>query len=180
MSDQALREKWDARYRDARVEEAGAAEVLTEYHHLLPPAGAALDLACGLGGNALWLARAGLQVDAWDLSPVAIGKLGVYADAHRLAVRASVRDAIAMPPASGTYDVIVVAHFLERSLCPAIARALRPSGLLFYQTFGPTGPGPTNPAFRLAPQELPHLFAELELLVYREESEAKLVARHPG
>jgi SAM-dependent methyltransferase len=179
MSDEKLRAKWDARYSDAVVDEGRAAEVLVAHRVLLPRTGLALDLACGLGANALWLARAGLEVDAWDVSAVAVFKLATYARQHELAVHATVHDAIGMPPPADAYDVIVVGHFLDRRLCPAIGAALRPGGLLFYQTFGPSGPGPNNPAFRLLPQELPRLFAGLEVLVYGEEGEVQLVARRP-
>jgi len=174
-----LRDKWDARYREAMVGEQAATPLLAAHRHRLPPRGRALDLACGLGADALLLARAGLDVDAWDLSPVVIAKLEAYAATHHLSLRAEVRDVTVHPPEAGRYDVIVVAHFLERALCAAIAAALRPGGLLFYQTFGPTGPGPANPAFRLTHRELPQLFAGLELLVYGEEGEVQLVARRP-
>ncbi|MGE0081208.1 MAG: class I SAM-dependent methyltransferase [Thiohalomonadaceae bacterium] len=171
MSDEtdALRRKWDERYRGLAVDETRAARVLTENLHLLPAQGRALDLACGLGAHACVLARAGLQVDAWDLSPVAIETLQAHATRHRLTLRAEVRDAIALPPPPAGYDVIVAVHFLERGLAPALMAALRPGGLLFYQTFAGVGPGPSNPAFRLGRGELRRLFADLTPVVYREE-----------
>jgi len=164
-----LRQKWDERYRGMAVDEARAARVLTDNLHLLPAHGRALDLACGLGAHACVLARAGLQVDAWDLSPVAIGRLQAHAAAHGLALRAAVRDAVAVPPPPAGYDVIVAVHFLERRLAPALMAALRPGGLLFYQTFAGVGPGPSNPVFRLARGEILRLFADLTPVVYREE-----------
>lgn len=186
----ALRRKWDERYRGQAVDETRAARVLTENLHLLPAQGPALDLACGLGPHACLLARAGLQVDAWDLSSVAIETLQAYAETHRLALHAEVRDVAVSPPPPDSYDVIVVVHFLERRLAPALIAALRPGGLLFYQTFAGIGPGPANPNFRLAHGELLRLFADLTLVVYREEhdigdhtrglrGEAMLIARKP-
>jgi hypothetical protein len=68
--------------------------------------------------------------------------------------------------------VIVVSHFLDRSLAPAIIAALRPGGLLFYQTFSRvavTDRGPEDPAFRLAENELLELFKPLKVRIYREE-----------
>ena len=177
---QDLRDKWDARYRDAAVNEDHAASVVLTHAALLPTTGLALDLACGLGANALYLARAGLQVEAFDLSPIAVEKLNAYAQSHGLAVVAAVRDVCAEPLAAEQYDVIVVSHFLDRTLCATIAAALRPGGLLFYQTFGPHGPGPANPDFRLRSGELPRLFAGMEVVVYREDEEAQLVARRPA
>jgi len=191
MSDE--RQRWDERYRAAELEQASPAEVVLSFQHLLPQQGEALDLACGLGANALLLAQHGLHTHAWDSSGVAIDKLSVQAKAMALPIQAEVRDVIAHPPHEHGFDVIVVSRFLERSLCPAIASALRPGGLLFYQTFvrdKSAGVGPSNPAYLLARNELLHLFSQLELIAYREEglvgdlghgvrNEAWLVAQRP-
>ena len=188
-NDQPLAAKWDARYHEAGA--AVAAEVLARNRHLLPASGEALDLACGLGGNALLLARHGLRTTAWDLSPVAIARLA--AEAGDLPLRAEVRDVLAEPPRPASFDVIVVSRFLARDLCPALMAALRPAGLLFYQTFtrDKASPGgPSNPDFLLAENELLRLFSGLRLRVYREEgrigdvgqglrNEALLVAQKP-
>lgn len=168
MSDE-LKAKWDARYRESG-ERGEPARVLTDYAHLLPASGSALDLACGLGANALFMARHGLRVTAWDLSPVAIERLA--ADARDLPLTAEVRDLAAVPPPPDTFDVVVVSHYLERALAPAIAASLRPGGLLFYQTFSRlkvTPHGPSNPEFRLADNELLRLFPGLHVRAYREE-----------
>lgn len=171
MDGAALRRKWDERYSD-RSDTPAAARVLAENRHLLPAAGAALDLACGLGGNALCLAAAGLTTSAWDLSPVAIAKLTGFATAQGLSVRSEVRDVIAQPPPPASFDVVVVSWFLQRSLAPALIAALRGGGLLFYQTFTRARVddiGPDNPRFRLDDGELLRLFSPLRPRVYREE-----------
>ncbi len=168
-----LRNKWDARYRDAAGPGAPA-RVLAENVHLLPATGDALDLACGLGANALLLAERGLAVSAWDISPVAIERLQAVADERQLPLQTQVRDVARQPPAPESFDVIVVSHFLERALAPTLVAALRPGGLLFYQTFtreGAGNRGPSNPAFRLGPNELLTLFADLRLVLYREEAD---------
>ncbi len=170
---EALKAKWDERYRARQPGEADPAWVLREYAHLLPAGGAALDLACGLGDNAIYLARRGLRVTAWDISPVAIGKLAEYAAREGLAIDAAVRDVEAEPPPPLRFDVIVVSHFLHRPGLPALAAALRPGGLLYYQTWTvdkrPDGPGPSDPRFLLRPNELLRAFCHLRLRAYREE-----------
>lgn len=183
---------WDQRDRATEAEPRPAA-VLADWGHLLPPGGRALDLACGLGGNALWLAERGFRVVAWDISPVAIGRLRDLVLSRGLDLEAEVRDLTARPPEPDTFDLIVVSHFLERSLAPAIAAALRPGGLLYYQTFNRepvSGRGPSNPAYRLAPNELLRLFDGLRVRLYRDEGRqgdtrrglrdlAQLVAQRP-
>jgi tellurite methyltransferase len=167
-----MRAKWDARHGEGDPAAARPCAVLEAFGHLLPVEGHALDLACGLGGNAQWLAIHGLQTEAWDLSPVAIAKLQAHAGSRDLPIRAEVRDVERDPPAPSTFDVIVVSYFLERCLASALERALRPGGLLFYQTWTREAVderGPGNPAFRLAPNELLHLFPNLRVIAYCEE-----------
>jgi len=191
MSDAA---KWNDRYRDAQVGESRPAQVLSDYAHLLPPHGSALDLACGLGANALLLAARGLDTLAWDISAIAVDKLNAHARSHDLPLRAEVRDLNQHGLPEHHFDVIVVGRYLERRLCPAIAAALKPGGLLYYQTWTRaqvSEHGPANPAFRLARNELLHLFADLDVIAYREEDilgdtarglrdEAYLVAQRPA
>lgn len=170
MSD--IAEKWNAKYRDADIEDATATTVLTANNHLLPERGAALEIACGLGGNARLLAERGLDTMAWDVSQQAIDKLQHYATQHQLPLRAQVRDVMTDRPAASSFDVIVVTYFLERELAADIIAALKPGGLLFYQTFirdAVDNHGPRNPAFRLQTNELLQLFAPLDVVTYREE-----------
>lgn len=169
-----IREKWNERYRSATGDRQ-AARVLRENLHLLPADGRALDLACGTGGNAILLASQGLQVDAWDIADVPVAALKETAFRRQLLVQAEVRDVEANPPAPNTYDVIVVSYFLDRDLIPALIAALKPGGLIYYQTFTRqrvTARGPQRAAFRLAEQELLQLFFGLQILFYREDGGA--------
>lgn len=166
--------RWEAYYRSlqtAAVPEPAA--VLAEHSHLLPECGIALDLACGRGGNALLLAAHGLETRAWDYSAAAIEQLQVCAAANGLRIECSVRDVLLQPPEPEQFDVIVVSRFLERRLAPALMQALRPGGLLCYQTFTRdkiTDAGPSNPDFLLQPNELLRLFAGLQTCFYREDA----------
>lgn len=166
------REKWDRIHLEATAGEPVAARVLADFHHLLPPRGTALDLACGRGGNALLLARAGLETHAWDISAVALERLTEYASRKGLVIHTRQSDVNIVPPEAGSFDVIVVSRFLERIIAPALVTALRPRGLLFYQTFTvdkDPAVGPRNPAYLLERGELLTLFAGLRPVVYREE-----------
>jgi SAM-dependent methyltransferase len=190
MTDDQLRQKWDQRYQQTGAPPC-ALEVLVDNLHLLPVEGSALDLACGLGGSGLLLAERGLNTWAWDLSPVAIDALKTRVG--DLPLVAEVRDVVEQPPSPGGYDVICVGHFLDRQICPEISAALRPGGLLFYQTFtrervDQTGPGTEH--YRLGANELLELFPGLLVRFYREEgrlgdaargfrNRAQLVAQKP-
>ena len=167
----SLRMKWDKRHSKA-LDSGRPSRVLEENQHLLTRSGDALDLACGRGENALMLAELGMNVTAWDLSPVAIERLRGDAVLRGVSLSASVRDVIAFPPEPNSFDVVLVSHFLERSLVPALISALRSGGLILYQTFGErvVEEGPENPRFRLADNELLRLFQGFKIRAYREES----------
>src|SRR5215216_4510169 len=101
---------------------------LIDHEHLLPRAGRAVDVACGRGRNALWLAQRGLTTDAIDGNAEAVEY--VRAEAHRLALPLSaemidLEDSVVRLPAAA-YDVIVVVHYLHRPLFPTLKAALRP------------------------------------------------------
>lgn len=194
MASPTQQSKWEARYRNTVISDPRPAEVLHRYRHLLPSKGTALDLAAGLGGNALFLARHGLRTSAWDISANAMQALDKHAKHAGLTIRCETRDVVSSPPAPASYDVIVISRFLERSLCPAISQALAPGGLLFYQTFTheKTSPeiGPRNPDYLLEQNELLTLFNRLIVRAYHEEgtlgeltqgtrNEALLVAQQP-
>ncbi len=166
-----LQEKWNQRYGNNN-DAPRACQILREFTHLLPAEGSSLDLASGLGGNALLLANLGLTTSAWDLSPVGIEKLTALAIQQSTDVDAQVRDVIAQPPSINSFDVIVVSYFLERQLFPALLAALKPSGLLFYETFiadKPIGSGPSNPDYCLKQNELLQQCDGLVIRAYREE-----------
>ena len=167
----SIKEKWNERYRDAAGERQ-ASRVLKENLHLLPDNGRALDLACGLGGNSILLAQQGLKVDAWDIADFSIVALQDVALKRQLSIQAEVRDVEANPPVPETFDIIIVSYFLDRDIIPALIQALKPGGLIYYQTFTHqrvSDRGPQREEFRLASQELLHLFSGLQVLFYREE-----------
>ena len=188
-----LAAKWNAIYQETSTEPRPA-EVLKQHLYLLPESGHCLDLACGLGGNALLLAHAGLSVDAWDISSVALQKLELQAALQgflAIQCRQVALHAHCLP--SQHYDVIVVSRFLDRTLTDAIMASLKPGGLLFYQTYTRhklDHSGPSNPNYLLARNELLQLFSPLNIIYYQEypaignlhfgnRNEAMLIARNP-
>ncbi|WP_419999725.1 class I SAM-dependent methyltransferase [Streptomyces boninensis] len=124
---------------------------LTETVPALPPGGDALDLGCGPGGDALWLARQGWRVTAVDISAVAVERLAALARTHGLgdrvtALRADVH--ASFPP--GAFDLIT-AHYLHTpydmdraAVLRSAAHALRPGGRLLVVDHGSTAPWSWN------------------------------------
>lgn len=130
--------KWNKKY--ASSESPGNQvpdEELIRYADLLPTSGLALDLACGLGKNALFLAQQGLDVIALDGSSKGLAVLDQAANTLGLSARLQTLqadlDVYALPAAH--FDLIVVVRYLNSSLFPAISAALKPDGVLFYKTF---------------------------------------------
>jgi SAM-dependent methyltransferase len=189
------RHRWNARYT-AMTDAIGAPLDWVSRHRALlegQEGRRALDVACGRGRHALFLAELGFTVDALDVSDVALDALRDEARARGLEVRAEEADLSADPAlTAATYDVIVVTYFLQRSLWRPIAQALAPNGLLVFETFT-TGQlaleeGPSDERFVLQKGELGAAFGDLETVAYREtepagrrgRAVASLVARRPG
>ena len=124
------RERWDARHaRRHRGRPACPRTRCAGTGALLPAAGRALDVACGRGAVAVWLAVRGFAVDAVDVSAV-----GLAAAAELAAVTASPggcggggTTSTAGCPAGcpGPYDVVVCQRFRDAAAVPGAARAAR-------------------------------------------------------
>lgn len=167
----ALIGKWDRIYSQSGREAYLPAQVLADNVFLLPEVGTALDLACGLGANAIFLAQQGLAVTALDISSVAIEKLTAYAALQGLNINARQQKIDCHSLAELKFDVIVVSRFLDRALSGAIIDALNPAGLLFYQTYTRekvNRHGPNNPDYLLAENELLGLFSPLRVVFFRD------------
>jgi tellurite methyltransferase len=155
---------------------------LLMHRALLPPSGRALDVACGRGRNAVWLARAGFVTTAVDRDPSAVAAVEARARQEGLPLTARAMDleSDGVELGAAAYDVIVVVHYLHRPLFPALIKALAPGGVLVYETFiaAQAARGkPTNPAFLLEPGELPRLVTPLEVRAAREgDFEGRMVS----
>ncbi len=172
---------------------ARPADWLVRHRSLYAP-GRALDLACGRGRNAMYLAQEGFQVEAWDRDAEALEGLRSTADALGLSAPTTrlvdLEQAPEIPPAS--VDLITVFYYLQRDLVPTIVRALKPGGILVYETFlidnHERFNHPRRREFCLNHNELLSLFRELRVLTYREGAPvpdkgpftAALVAQRPA
>jgi tellurite methyltransferase len=128
----------------------------------------ALDLACGSGRDALYLAEQGFHVLAVDYKADALERLQI--SAHALALRIDSRCLDLEQPSiafSERFALISVARYLHRPLLARLAEWLLPQGLLVYETFlrgAEQFGGPRRPAFLLEAGELAQRFAEWTIL----------------
>lgn len=159
---------------------------LVENLHRLPAGGRALDLAMGEGRHALFLARQGFQVTGLDRSPTAVGRVRERAAEEGLTLEAAVADLESHPLPRDAYDLVVVSLYLQRSLFVPIIEALRPAGMLVYETFtvGQLKYRSLDPLYLLQPGELRDAFSALEIVTYQETDDverqkctARLLAR---
>jgi SAM-dependent methyltransferase len=168
---QSTADKWDAKYQQATLQtSANPCHVLKQHSRLLPFKGQALELACGLGGNARFLALCGLKTHAWDISDTALTILNNWASLNHLPIEPLITDLEQMILPYQQYDVIVVSRYLDRSLFSDIQNALKPGGLLYYQTFlGPIQDNaPQNIDFYTQPGEFNQAWSKLKTEVYGE------------
>ncbi len=124
------------------------------FARLIAPGGAVLDLACGQGRHARYLASLGYEVEAVDRDRASLDALTGIA---RVRTRCADLEGAPWPYEAGRFDGIVVSNYLHRPLVPDLLAALRPQGVLIYETFalGNEKLGrPSNPEFLLRPHEL--------------------------
>ncbi len=166
---------WDERYRNRREAERQPANFLVRHVDLLPRRGRALDVAMGTGRNALYLASLGYEVTGIDVSPLAVERCRQTAEDRGLRIEAVCANLESYPLLRETYSVVANLYYLDRELCTSLVAALRPCGVLVFETFTQGqmqfGWGPRDDEFLLRSGELSELFPELEVLAYREEIE---------
>lgn len=171
---EADREKWERRYAEGEyATRTHPTSLLADWLPRLPrPDGArALDLACGAGRNALFLASEGYRVDAMDISTVALERGSARAREMGVEVNWIPVDLDAAELPVDAYDLVVVARYMNRGLTDAIVAGLREGGYLVFEQHLRTDrdvAGPGSDRFRLAPNELLEEFAALRVIYYRE------------
>jgi tellurite methyltransferase len=183
---------WDERYRSeeraAEDLDAAPTPLLVEMAKLLA-SGKALDLACGTGRNALWLAEQGWSVTAVDGSASAIEILRGRASERGITLATKVVDLekseYRIEPSR--WDLVAVCYYLQRNLFEFAKLGVVPGGILV-SIVHITEPGEEPTAHRLKPGELERYFLGWEILHRYEgkpndtahrRSVAEIVARRP-
>jgi SAM-dependent methyltransferase len=180
------RERWDQRYTSpGNSLNQGPHALLARHAPPYRPGIRALELACGLGRDALWLAAQGYQVDAFDISVAALRQARARMLRRGLSgVNFVVADLDHFPLPERTYDLVYVFRFLDRDLFPAIHARVRPGGMLIYETLNvrrlEEAPG-TSPDHMLGLGELPGYFPGWTVLDAADEGFlSRFVGIRPG
>jgi SAM-dependent methyltransferase len=167
------RARWDERYADgdwADIDEP--AKILEEAEAWLEPPGLALDVACGAGRNSLQLARRGFTVVSVDISWNGLQRLAHRASDDELPIYPIHADLERFVLPEATFDVIVNTRFLLRSLFFEFRKALKPGGLLVFESFNveeiETLGGDIRREYALERGELLEAFSDFEILLYEE------------
>ena len=178
MSD-ADRQKWDERYRAGAYQERDQpAEFLSRWLPQLP-VGRALDLACGAGRNALYLAEANFTVDALDVSGVGLARAERCASERGITVNWIEQDLDTGVPGDDRYDLILMFRYVNPALLERLPERLRSGGYLLCEEHLETTAdviGPQNPKFRVQPGELEKALSTMEI----EFSEEKVLTDPDG
>lgn len=150
------KERWNEKYQDNKIPNEPV-KLIRDYAHLAIGK-QALDIACGMGRHSKYLVSLGFEVDALDISSVAIEQLQSIPHINAREV-----DFDTYTLEKGKYDLIVCTYFLERKLFPQMFDALKPNGIILMETFLHDEGNervPSNPAFRLNEGELEATFDE--------------------
>jgi SAM-dependent methyltransferase len=143
-------ERWDARYDGQPLAVPTPPDALVDADLIgrLPASGRALDVACGSGGQSVWLAMHGLDVVALDVSPAAVTMTTDAAERADMSKRvdAVVADLdVGLDEELGDFDVIVCQRFRATHLFDDFVNRLRPGGVAVVTVLSETGadnPGP--------------------------------------
>ena len=175
---------WDEKYRRGYGEGLAPAPFVLEQLGWLPNEVSLLDVAGGRGRHALWAAARGIDVTLVDASQVALDL--VHAANPRVHTLRRDLEVDGLPP--GTWDVVLIHHFLDRSLLASVRAALKVGGICVFAQ-----PTTTNlernerPSrrFLLEPGEARGLLPGLQIQVYEESwrdgrHESRVVATRPS
>lgn len=161
-------EDWNARYRSTEEHDREPAALLVDAVRDLPP-GRALDLACGAGRNAMWLADQGWDVVGVDGSSEAVGLLAASdprVETHLL----DLESGAPLPFPDSSFDLVAILYYLHRPLFAEAQRVVKAGGLIVTAALM-TG------RFQIGRAEMAQHLSECEVLLSREDEVAEMIAR---
>ena len=165
--------RWDQQHRSSTSEERPSAFLREMVESEAWPAlrGKALDIACGKGRNAIYLAQRGFAVTALDISSVALEEGRQRAQQQDLRIEWQNRDLASTVLDHTAFDLIICFNYLQRSLFGPMRQTLKPGGHVIFETYllDQAAIGhPKNPEYLLLHNELLDCFRGFRILFYRE------------
>jgi ubiquinone/menaquinone biosynthesis C-methylase UbiE len=166
------RSQWAATYEERRYDELpwfnpgpspSVRDAVAE--EFLTPKGRLLELGCGAGSNAIWLAQQGFRVTGIDLAPAAVEAAGERATAEGVSIEFRTGDALALDWPAASFDAAMdhgCFHTLPRRRRPEYARevrrVLRPGGRYLLTSVAREYTAPIGPRHRLSIREIAEVF----------------------
>ncbi len=149
-----------------------------EFVKSLVPGRKALDIACGEGRNSIFLAKEGFDVTGLDISETGLEKASKWMEREKLRIEFRIENLEGYEIAE-TYDLIINFNFLLRDLIPKEVAALRPEGVIVFDTIldSPFVPTSHKKEFLLRPGELFSIFSAFPGKIYFPEE--RLHDRNP-
>jgi tellurite methyltransferase len=165
--------RWNKKHADSRREAQPSSFLpeIIESERWEIPRGRALDVACGQGRHALYLAAKGFDVVAVDISQVALAEGRKRAEEKSLTISWQQADLEQVRLEEDSFDLMVNFNYLQRSLIPQMKTAVKIGGHVIFETYliDQQGIGhPKNPDYLLAHNELLDRFRDFRVLCYRE------------
>ena len=161
-------ERWNRKYSGGNPHPDFAPDpILTEHAHLLDGVGTALDVACGVGHNAIYLARRGYAVVAVDGSFTGLRYCRNALRGQNLRVSLVNADLENFALPAEYFAVVLVVRYLHRPLIAQLKATLKPGGLMIYRTFNANylRERPVfNPDYLLKPGELAGFFTDFKCI----------------
>ena len=167
------RDKWNQRYAEDSYHKNNPVTLVEDWLPRLP-GGRALDVACGAGRNAIFLAQAGYKVDAIDISPEGLKLARQEAESQELSINWIEHDLDQPYPFDTDYDLIIVMWYVDLGLISRLCDCLAPGGYILCEEHLITNQeviGPTSSNFRVAPGVLREAVSGLDVLLYEESIE---------
>ncbi len=156
--------KWDGRFRGEEftlgTEPSPYLSENIDFVKSLVPGRKALDVACGEGRNSIFLAREGFDVTGIDISEAGLEKASKWMKRDNLHIDFLIRD-LERYEFTETYDLIINFNFLLRGLISKEVAALRPEGVIVFDSIldSPFVPTSHRKEFLLQPGELYAIFS---------------------
>jgi tellurite methyltransferase len=171
------RTKWNSKHKEQLEKKKGpTANRRLEGLSLYLNGGRALDIACGLGGNSFFLAKKNYQVQAVDISDIAIAYIQDQTVKRKLSIypqKCDLADLNKLQWQSDSFNLVVITYYLDRELFSTVKRIIAENGYFFMETYfqSPQNDQKISNQYKLRPQELLSEFEDWKILFYEENEQ---------